>query len=220
MNKIILLGPPGAGKGTQAEKIVNTLNISQISTGQMLRDAISHKTALGLQVKEVLARGDLVSDDLIISLVESRVSEPDCANGYLFDGYPRTLVQAQALTDSSIDIDLVIVLTVDAESIVKRISGRWMHKTSGRTYHVVTNPPVVAGKDDLTGDDLIQRVDDNEQTVRARLAVYEQQTQPLINYYAELSNQNKSLKYVVINGSNAIDQVTKDILSSISEAGF
>lgn len=216
MNRVILLGPPGAGKGTQAERIVKKLGVPQISTGQILRDAINNKTELGLKVKSIIDKGDLVSDDIIIDIVKERLSQPDCQNGYLLDGYPRTIAQAEALNINNIKIDSVIVLLVDYESIVSRISGRWVHKPSGRTYHELVNPPKHEGLDDITGEKLIQREDDKPETVRDRLKVYDNQTQPLVAYYKKLSQtKSEDLKYLVIDGNKSIDMVSEDILSNL-----
>jgi adenylate kinase len=217
MNRIILLGPPGAGKGTQAERIVKKLGIPQISTGQILRDSIANKTDLGLQVKSIIDRGELVSDDIIISIVKNRLSQKDCESGYLLDGYPRTLAQAEALDVNNIKIDAVIVLSVDPESIVERISGRWVHKPSGRTYHEKVNPPKTPGLDDITGEKLIQRDDDKPETVRDRLKVYENQTKPLVAYYEKVSQTKKSgeLSYLLIDGNQSIDKVTENIFLKI-----
>lgn len=215
MNRIILLGPPGAGKGTQADLIKDKLNIPQISTGQILRDEVSKGSSLGIKVKEIMDSGNLVSDDLIIEIVKARLSEPDCSNGYLLDGFPRTLPQAEALVNNNIKIDHVIVLAVDPEIIIKRISGRWVHEGSGRTYHIEVNPPKVEGLDDITNEPLTQRVDDKEQTVRDRLEVYENLTQPLIAYYKKLSQTDKSLKLGFIDGSKPIESVTKDLFSKL-----
>jgi adenylate kinase len=215
MNRIILLGPPGAGKGTQADFIKNKLNIPQIATGQILRDAVAKKTELGLQVKDIMDSGNLVPDEIIIGIVKARLAQPDCAKGYLLDGFPRTLPQAEALVTNNIKIDNVIVLSVDPEIIIKRISGRWVHEGSGRAYHIEVNPPKVKGLDDLTGEPLTQRVDDKKETVRDRLQVYENLTQPLIAYYKKLSHTDNSLKLGFIDGSKPIELVTKDIFSNL-----
>jgi len=183
--KLILLGAPGAGKGTQANFIQEKYGIPQISTGDMLRRAVKAGTPLGLAAKKVMETGALVSDDIIIGLVKERLQEPDCRKGFLFDGFPRTLPQAAAMRDSGIDIDYVLEIEVADEEIIQRMSGRRVHPPSGRTYHVRFNPPKVAGKDDVTGEDLVQRADDQEETVRKRLAVYHAQTQPLVEYYAK-----------------------------------
>jgi adenylate kinase len=219
MNRIILLGPPGAGKGTQAEYIKDKLNIPQIATGQMLRDAVAQKTELGLQVKDIMDSGNLVPDELIIDIVKARLAQPDCARGYLLDGFPRTLPQAEALVTNNIKIDNVIVLSVDPEILVKRIGGRWVHEGSGRSYHAEINPPKVEGLDDVTGEPLSQRVDDQEQTVRDRLQVYENLTQPLIAYYEKLSQTDKELKFGVVDGSEPIESVTKAIFYNLNSSG-
>ncbi|MGH8593338.1 MAG: adenylate kinase, partial [Gammaproteobacteria bacterium] len=174
--KIILLGPPGAGKGTQANFLCERYQIPKISTGDMLRDAVKANTLLGLQAKAVMEAGQLVSDDAILALVKERIARRDCRNGFLFDGFPRTLAQAEGLRTEGVKVDFVIEITVDAEEIVKRMSGRWVHLPSGRTYHVVHYPPKIAGKDDISGEDLVQREDDAEQTVLKRLEVYKKQT--------------------------------------------
>src|SRR4030066_2583345 len=183
--KLILLGPPGAGKGTQANYIKEKFNIPQISTGDMLRAAVKAGTPLGIAAKKVIDAGGLVSDDIIINLVKERIKDADCANGFLFDGFPRTIPQAQAMKDAGIPIDYVVELDVADSEIVKRMSGRRVHPASGRTYHTIFNPPKVAGKDDVTGEDLIQRDDDTEETVKKRLDIYHAQTEPLVKYYAD-----------------------------------
>ena len=215
--KIILLGPPGAGKGTQANLVKEKFNIPQISTGDMLRAAVSAGTELGLQAKKVMDAGGLVSDDLILGLVKERINEDDCANGYLFDGFPRTIVQAEAMITAGIEVDYVIEIKVEDEAIIKRMSGRRAHLASGRTYHVEFNPPKVEGKDDVTGEDLVQRDDDKEETVRNRLDVYHEQTSPLINFYTQESNKdNANIKYITVDGMQEVDTVTKDILSQLT----
>ena len=181
--RVILLGAPGAGKGTQAQTIIERFGIPQISTGDMLRAAVKAGTPLGLEAKKVMDAGALVSDDIIIGLVKERISEPDCANGFLFDGFPRTIPQAEALVDAGIDIDYVVELDVDDEEIIARLSGRRVHPGSGRTYHVLFSPPRQEGKDDTTGEPLVQREDDREDSIKNRLRVYREQTQPLIDYY-------------------------------------
>ena len=183
--RLILLGPPGAGKGTQAAFIKDAFGIPQISTGDMLRAAVKAGTPLGLAAKKVMDSGALVSDDIIISLVQERLREADCARGYLFDGFPRTIPQADALKNAGVPIDHVLEIEVPDAAIVERMSGRWVHVASGRTYHTKYNPPRVPGKDDVTGEDLVQRVDDREDTVKHRLAVYHAQTEPLIAYYKQ-----------------------------------
>ena len=183
--RVILLGAPGAGKGTQAGFITKKFGIPQISTGDMLRAAVKAGTELGLQAKSVMDAGGLVSDDLIINLVKERIAQPDCANGFLFDGFPRTIPQAEAMKEAGVSIDNVVEIAVDDEEIVQRIAGRRVHEASGRVYHVVYNPPKVEGKDDVTGEELVQRKDDTEETVRHRLSVYHSQTKPLVAYYSD-----------------------------------
>ena len=184
--RLILLGAPGAGKGTQAQYITEKYGIPQISTGDMLRAAVKAETELGLQAKEVMDAGGLVSDDIIIGLVKDRITEPDCANGFLFDGFPRTIPQAEAMVAAGVDIDHVVEIAVDDEEIVARLSGRRVHPGSGRVYHVVHNPPASEGVDDETGEELVQRDDDKEDTVRKRLEVYNSQTSPLIDFYQDM----------------------------------
>lgn len=215
--KIILLGGPGAGKGTQAGFITEKYNIPQISTGDMLRAAVKAGTPLGVEAKKVMDAGGLVSDDIILGLVEERIAQPDCENGYLFDGFPRTLAQADALKDKGVAIDAVVEIDVDDDEIIKRMSGRRVHLESGRTYHVVFNPPKVEGKDDVTGEDLIQRADDQEDTVRARLGVYHDQTEPLIAYYSEWANSGDAVapKYVKINGVGSVDSIRDSIFDGL-----
>ena len=181
--RVILLGPPGAGKGTQAQFICEHYAIPQISTGDMLRAAVKAESELGLQVKEVMTSGGLVSDEIIIALVKERIKEADCVNGFLFDGFPRTIPQAEALQEAGVTIDKVLEIAVADEEIVSRMSGRRVHEASGRTYHVVNNPPKQEGVDDVTGEPLVQREDDQEDTVRKRLSVYHEQTKPLVNFY-------------------------------------
>ena len=213
---IILLGPPGAGKGTQASHICEKFNIPQISTGDMLRAAVVARTAIGLKAKKVIDEGNLVSDDIIIELVKERIQSKDCKNGYLFDGFPRTIAQADALKLEGIKIDYVVEVQVPDEDIVVRMSGRRVHLSSGRTYHIVFNPPNVENKDDLTGDDLIQRVDDQEEIVRDRLSIYHEQTQPLVNYYREVALKHNSVtKFYAISGVGTLDEVKKRINAAL-----
>jgi adenylate kinase len=212
--KIILLGPPGAGKGTQAEVLRETFSIPHISTGNMLREAVEEETDLGLEAKALMDAGILVSDEVIVGLVEDRISKEDCNNGFLFDGFPRTIPQAQALVDRDINIDYVVEIHVPDEDIIERMSGRRMHQGSGRNYHIVYNPPKIDGKDDLTGEDLIQREDDKPETVKDRLKVYENQTSPLISFYSEMSEKGK-LKYVKISGTSSPEKVSTEILSKL-----
>jgi len=211
--KIILLGPPGAGKGTQANLIKEKFNIPQISTGDMLRAAVSAGTELGLEAKKVMDAGELVSDELILGLVKERISEDDCINGYLFDGFPRTIAQADGMATAGIDVDYVVEIKVEDEAIIGRMSGRRCHMVSGRTYHIEFNPPRVEGKDDETGEDLVQREDDKEDTVRNRLNVYHDQTSPLIKYYTEQANHNGTkTKYISVNGMLDVNDVTQGIM--------
>ena len=214
--KIILLGPPGAGKGTQANMIKQKFDIPQISTGDMLRTAIREGTELGISAKKIMDSGGLVSDDLILNLVKKRISQDDCKKGYLFDGFPRTITQANGITTFDIEIDYVIEIKAKDEQIIKRMSGRRVHLTSGRIYHIEFNPPNIEGKDDETGDELVQRDDDHESTVRKRLDVYRKETSPLINYYNTLSKQvDSKVKYISINGMQNVECVTKDILMEL-----
>ncbi len=213
--KIILLGPPGAGKGTQAETLCEAFTIPHISTGNMLREAVDEETELGLEAKALMDAGILVSDEVIVGLVEDRISKGDCKNGFLFDGFPRTIPQAQALVDRDIPIDAVIEIHVPDQDIIERMSGRRMHPGSGRNYHVIYNPPKVDGKDDLTGEDLVQREDDEPETVKDRLKVYEDQTAPLIDFYSEMSKQEK-LKYIKVSGTSTPEEVSSEILSMLN----
>ena len=212
--KIILLGPPGAGKGTQANVIKKTFNIPQISTGDMLRAAVKAGTPLGKEAKKVMDAGELVSDDLILQLVRERITEDDCKNGYLFDGFPRTIAQAEGMRSSGIDVDVVIELQLPDSEIIKRMSGRRIHPASGRTYHVIFNPPKVENKDDETGESLIQRDDDREETVRNRLVVYHNQTSPLIEYYSDLAEQGL-IDYVQIDGSGDVSEISDEIIEAL-----
>lgn len=215
--RVILLGPPGAGKGTQAAFIAQKLNIPQISTGDMLRAAVKAGTPLGQEAKKVMDAGGLVSDSLIIGLVKERISQPDCQNGFLFDGFPRTIAQADALKAENIKIDAVVELQVDDEEIVRRISGRRIHPGSSRIYHIRYNPPKEAEKDDVTGEPLIQRDDDKEETVRRRLEVYHQQTRPLVDYYSSWAQQGDELapRYLAVDGLGAVDEVQQRIMSGL-----
>jgi len=207
--RLILLGGPGAGKGTQANYIKENYNIPQISTGDMLRAAVKAGTELGKKAKTIMDAGQLVSDDIIIGLVKERIQEPDCANGFLFDGFPRTIPQADAMKEAGVPIDAVVDIDVPDEEIIKRMSGRRVHLASGRTYHIVFNPPKEEGKDDETGEPLIQRDDDQEETVRKRLDVYHDQTEPLIGYYKgwEASGEAAAPKYIKINGVGKVDEI-------------
>ncbi len=215
--KIILLGPPGAGKGTQANFIKDTFNIPQISTGDMLRAAVSANTPLGIQAKKIMDAGELVSDDIILNLVKERISQDDCRQGYLFDGFPRTIVQAEGLKDIGVDVEYVVELQADDDEIVKRMSGRRVHAASGRTYHVVFNPPKQAGIDDETGEPLIQRDDDKEDTVRNRLQVYHKQTAPLIEYYLEEAKAggDNALKYLQIDGMGNVEEIKTEVIGAL-----
>ncbi|AVL71387.1 MULTISPECIES: adenylate kinase [Oligella] len=215
--RIILLGPPGAGKGTQANFITQEFNIPQISTGDMLRAAIKNQTPLGIAAKEVMDRGDLVSDDIIIGLVKERLQQDDCKNGYLFDGFPRTIPQADALKESGIDLDFVVEIDVPAEDIIERMSGRRIHPASGRSYHIRFNPPKTEGVDDVSGEPLVQRDDDKEETVRNRLEVYQKQTRPLVDYYSQWAAEAdpKAPKYVRIKGVGQVEEITKQIMDAL-----
>ena len=210
--RVILLGAPGAGKGTQAQFIMEEYGIPQISTGDMLRAAIKNGTELGKKVKAVMDSGALVSDDIIIALVKERIAGSDCANGFLFDGFPRTIPQAEALQEAGVDIDHVIEIAVEDEEIVKRMSGRRVHPESGRTYHVVFNPPAEEGKDDVTGEPLVQRVDDEEATVRKRLGVYHDQTAPLVDFYQKLDGDTR---YSRIEGVGSVDSIKAHVLAAL-----
>ena len=213
---VILLGPPGAGKGTQAAHICEKFNIPQISTGDMLRAAVVAGTSVGLKAKKIIDEGGLVSDDIIITLVKERIQSQDCKNGYLLDGFPRTIAQADSLKLEGINIDYVVEVQVPDEDIVVRMSGRRVHLASGRTYHIAFNPPIVENKDNLTGDDLIQRVDDNEDIVRDRLSIYHQQTQPLVNYYSEDALEgNSGTKFNAISGVGTLDEVKTRINNAL-----
>ena len=216
--RLILLGPPGAGKGTQANIICKKFAIPQISTGDMLRAAVKAGTELGLAAKKVMDSGGLVSDDIIIGLVKERIAQPDCANGFLFDGFPRTIVQADAMKAAGVKLDLVLEIDVPDEAIIERMSGRRVHMPSGRTYHVKYNPPKVTGKDDLTGEDLILRADDEEATVRNRLAVYKSQTRPLIDYYSNwaASGDPAAPRYRRIDGTGSVDEITARALAALT----
>jgi len=216
--RLILLGPPGAGKGTQATFIKERFGIPQISTGDMLRAAVKAGSPLGLAAKKVMDAGQLVSDDIIIGLVKERLKEPDARNGYLFDGFPRTIPQAEAMRNSGVDLDYVLEIAVDNGEIIQRMSGRRVHPASGRTYHIVFNPPKVPGKDDVTGEPLIQRDDDKEETVRKRLEVYEQQTRPLVDYYAKWASQGdaRAPKYRRISGFGAVEDVSRRAFEALA----
>ncbi|MDG1229775.1 MAG: adenylate kinase [SAR86 cluster bacterium] len=212
--KIILLGPPGAGKGTQAESICQRYDIPHISTGNMLREAIDAGTKLGLEAKSLMDAGILVSDEVIVGLVEERISSPDCSTGFLFDGFPRTIPQAEALVQRGIAIDAVVEIDVPDDDIINRMSGRRMHPASGRNYHIIFNPPKVEGKDDATGEDLIQREDDKPDTVRDRLKVYQDQTSPLIEFYSSLSSSGP-LNYIKVSGTSTPKEVSENIFQQL-----
>ena len=213
--RIILLGAPGAGKGTQAQFICEKYGIPQISTGDMLRAAVKAKSDLGKQVEEVMVSGGLVTDDIIIALVKDRIEEGDCGKGFLFDGFPRTIPQAAALIEGDIQIDTVLEIDVNDDEIVRRLSGRRVHLESGRTYHVIYNPPKLADKDDVTGGELIQREDDKEETIRNRLNVYHLQTKPLVDLYTKLSNSDKNIRVMKVNGLAKVDAIRKEIFKTL-----
>ena len=215
--RLILLGPPGAGKGTQAAFICKHYGIPQISTGDMLRAAVKAGTPLGLAAKRVMDSGALVSDDIIIGLVKERIAEPDCANGFLFDGFPRTIPQADAMKSAGVKIEYVLEIDVPDAAIIERMSGRRVHAASGRTYHVKFNPPKVDGKDDVTGEALIQRDDDKEETVRKRLAVYQGQTRPLVEYYSAwaATGDANAPKYRRISGIGGVEDITASALAAL-----
>jgi len=215
--RLILLGAPGAGKGTQAAFICKQFSIPQISTGDMLRAAVKAGTPLGLAAKAVMDAGQLVSDDIIIGLVKERIAQPDCANGFLFDGFPRTLPQADAMKAAGVKLDVVLEIDVPDEAIIERMSGRLFHIASGRSYHTKFNPPKVAGKDDVTGEDLIQRDDDKEATVRKRLDVYHSQTRPLVDYYASwaATGDANAPRCAKIAGLGTVDEITSRALAAL-----
>jgi adenylate kinase len=217
--RLILLGAPGAGKGTQANFIKEKYNIPQISTGDMLRAAIKAGTELGVAAKKVMDAGGLVSDDLIIGLVKERLKQPDCANGYLFDGFPRTVAQADAMKDGGINVDYVLEIAVPDESIIERMDGRRSHPASGRVYHVKFNPPKVAGKDDVTGEDLVQRDDDKAETVKKRLDVYHNQTEVLLSYYNNWAQTGTpgAPKYRRISGVGPVEQIRDAAFAALAE---
>jgi adenylate kinase len=216
--RLILLGAPGAGKGTQATFICQKYGIPQISTGDMLRAAVKAGTPLGLQAKSVMESGGLVSDDLIINLVKERIAQSDCAQGFLFDGFPRTIPQAEAMKAAGVKLDYVLEIDVPFDAIVERMSGRRSHPASGRTYHVKFNPPKVEGKDDVTGEPLVQRPDDQEETVLKRLEVYSAQTRPLVDYYANWaqSDANTAPKYRAISGTGSVEDITARAFAALS----
>jgi len=218
--RLILLGAPGAGKGTQAQFICQRFGIPQISTGDMLRAAVKAGTPLGIAAKKIMDAGGLVSDDIIIGLVKDRLTQADCNKGYLFDGFPRTIPQAQAMKDAAVPIDYVLEIDVPFDAIIERMSGRRVHPASGRSYHVRFNPPKVEGKDDVTGEPLIQRDDDKEETVRKRLQVYNDQTRPLVDYYSKWANEPassgvKAPAYREVSGTGSVEDITNAIFAAL-----
>jgi adenylate kinase len=215
--RLVLLGCPGAGKGTQAKFIREKFQIPQISTGDMLRAATKAGTPLGQQAKQIMDAGQLISDDIMIQLVKARIAEPDCKNGFLLDGFPRTIPQAESLRENHIHLDYIIEIRVPDSELIKRLSGRRIHPGSGRVYHMVYNPPKVEGQDDVTGEELIQRVDDHEDTIRQRLEIYHQQTEPLVNYYIESARKEPDHDPVLIRieGVGAVEEVREKIFSAL-----
>ncbi len=215
--RLILLGAPGAGKGTQATFICQHFGIPQISTGDMLRAAVKAGTPLGVEAKKVMDSGGLVSDGIIIGLVKERIAQPDCAKGFLFDGFPRTIPQADAMKAAGVKLDLVLEIDVPDEAIVERMSGRRSHQPSGRTYHIKFNPPKVEGKDDVTGEPLIQRDDDKEETVKKRLQVYQQQTRPLVDYYGRwaATGDAGAPRYARISGTGTVEEITARVMGAL-----
>ena len=215
--RLILLGGPGAGKGTQANFIKEKFGIPQISTGDMLRQAVKDGTELGKEAKKYMDAGQLVPDDVIIGLVKERIKEPDCEKGFLFDGFPRTIPQAEAMKEAGVKIDYVVEIAVPDEEIIKRMSGRRVHLPSGRTYHIIYNPPKVEGKDDVTGEPLVQREDDKEETVRKRLEVYHAQTEPLVDFYKkwEASGDPDAPKYIRIDGVGTVEEIKERIFKAL-----
>lgn len=213
--RIILLGPPGAGKGTQAQFLMEKFNIPQISTGDMLRAAVKESTELGKEVGAIMQSGALVPDSIIIALVKERITNPDCNNGFLFDGFPRTIPQAEALQVAGVPIDFVLEISVPDEEIIKRLSGRRVHEQSGRVYHVIYNPPKQDGLDDETNEPLIQREDDKEDTVKNRLDVYHDQTEPLVSFYRNQAHSDASVKYIQINGMGSVEQIKQRMFDEL-----
>ena len=215
--RIILLGGPGAGKGTQGDFICNEYGIPKISTGDMLRNAVSAGSELGKKAEIIMKSGELVSDDLILALVKDRLDQPDCKDGFLFDGFPRTIPQAEGLENLKASIDIVIELVVEDDEIVKRMSGRRVHMESGRTYHVIYNPPSVTDKDDLTGESLVQREDDKEETVRKRLDVYSRQTKPLIDWFKNYEQRNSTVRFVQVKGIGSVESIRDRIIKELKK---
>lgn len=217
--RIIILGCPGAGKGTQARILAQEFNIPQIATGDMLRAAVQSGSSLGVAAKKIMDAGGLVSDDIIIGIVKERIQQPDCKNGFIFDGFPRTLRQAEATREANIHIDFVIEINVSDEEIIKRLSGRRFHPASGRTYHIIYHPPKIKDCDDVTGEPLIQRDDDNEQTVRKRLAVYHEQTQPLLGYYTmwAASGDKNAPHYIKVDGVGSVSEIHDRIHAALAK---
>ena len=212
--KVLLLGAPGAGKGTQAQFITREFGIPQISTGDMLRAAIKAGTPLGLEAKKIMDAGGLVRDDIIIGMVKERIAQDDCKNGFLFDGFPRTLAQAEAMQEAGVVLDAVVEIDVPDEVILERMAGRRVHLPSGRTYHVKYNPPKVAGKDDETGEDLVQRDDDKEETVKKRLAVYHEQTEVLVDFYSKLTGEHAP-RYIKVDGTQPVETVKENVITAL-----
>ena len=215
--RIILLGGPGAGKGTQGDFICRKYSIPKISTGDMLRNAVSAGSELGKKAERIMKNGDLVSDDLILALVKDRLVQSDCKRGFLFDGFPRTIPQAEGLEKLKVSIDVIIELSVEDDEIVKRMSGRRVHVASGRTYHVVYNPPCVSDKDDLTGEPLVQRADDMEETVRKRLDVYSRQTKPLIDWFRNYEQRNPNANFVQVDGIGSVESIRDRIIQQLKK---
>lgn len=215
--RLILLGAPGAGKGTQASFICKQFNIPQISTGDMLRAAVKAGTPLGVAAKKVMDSGGLVSDDIIIGLVKERITQPDCAGGFLFDGFPRTIRQADAMKEAGVALDVVLEIDVPEDAIIDRMSGRRVHPASGRSYHVKFNPPKVDGVDDVSGEPLIQRDDDKEETVRKRLQVYQSQTRPLVDYYGHWAATGSAgaPRYARISGTGSVEEITSRVMAAL-----
>jgi len=215
--RLILLGPPGAGKGTQAKGICEAFSIPQISTGDMLRASVAEGSPLGKAAEKVMAAGGLVSDDIMIGLIKERIAQPDCANGFLFDGFPRTIPQAESLQSANVVLDYVLEILVDDDVIVNRVTGRRVHLTSGRIYHVTHKPPKQDGVDDLTGEPLVQRDDDKEDTVRARLKIYHEQTEPLVAFYRDMSEKNEAPVFVKIDGDRPVETVKAELVSLLKQ---